>query len=194
MLESIIPLIVFAFVTTFTPGPNNLMLMTSGANIGFVRSLPHVFGVVVGFGLMVFLVGMGASEVFRQWPFLHNILTFVCLGYLFYLAYQIANSQPNLNAEQYRPMRFVAAVLFQWVNPKSWTMALTAVSVYNPSASFQGLMLVTVIFMLVNFPSTTAWVMLGKQVSHWLTKEQAVRRFNGLMAFLLIVSTVPAMF
>ncbi|MDP5254478.1 MULTISPECIES: LysE family translocator [unclassified Vibrio] len=194
MFESIIPLIAFAFVTTFTPGPNNLMLMTSGANIGFIRSLPHVFGVVFGFGFMVFLVGLGASEVFAFFPWLHPLLSFACMGYLLFLAYKIATSNPNLATQQYQPMRFVSAMMFQWVNPKSWSMALTAVSVYNPSASGSGLVLVTAVFMLVNFPSTTAWVVAGKKVRGWLTHEYAIRRFNWAMALLLLFSTLPVMF
>ena len=194
MFDQVIALTLFAFVSTFTPGPNNMMLMTSGANIGFIRTLPHVLGVILGFGLMVFLVGIGATEVFRFFPHFHQILTWACTAYLVYLAIKIGMSCPEMSNQQYRPMSFLSAAMFQWVNPKGWSMALTAVSVYNPSATLNGLLIVTLIFILVNFPSTATWVFAGQKISTLLKNQTHIRAFNIMMAIILIGSTLPIIF
>ncbi|PWI32581.1 lysine transporter LysE [Vibrio albus] len=194
MFDQIIALTLFAFVSTFTPGPNNMMLMTSGANIGFIRTLPHVLGVIFGFGLMVFLVGIGATEVFRLFPGLHQALTWACMAYLIYLAVKIGLSRPEMSNQTYRPMSFLSAAMFQWVNPKGWSMALTAVSVYNPAATLHGLLIVTLTFILVNFPSTTSWVFAGQKISGLLKNQAHIRIFNIVMAATLIGSTLPMMF
>lgn len=194
MIDQIISLALFAFVSTFTPGPNNMMLMASGANIGFYRTIPHILGVIFGFGLMIFLVGIGANEVFSVFPNLHQVLTWFCLAYLVYLAVKIGISRPELSNQSYRPMSFISAAMFQWVNPKGWSMALTAVSVYNPTATLDGLLFVTLIFVLVNFPSTTSWVFVGKKISTLLKEQSHIRLFNITMAVILVGSTLPMMF
>lgn len=193
MADQLFALILFAFVSTFTPGPNNMMLMTSGANIGLRRTLPHIMGVALGFGLMLFLVGVGAKELFAAFPHLHQILNIGCIIFLFYLALKIALSQPPTasNSSDYRPMTFLSAVLFQWLNPKGWSMALTAVSVYNPEATLVGLLVITVTFIVVNIPSCTTWVFAGQKISLILKNAAHVRVFNWLMSGLLVVSTLP---
>ena len=136
--EALLPLIAFAFVTSITPGPNNLMLMASGANFGVRRTMPHMIGVVLGFVFMaVFLaviVGVGLAQVFVAVPSLHTMLKAASVVYLLYLAWKIATAPPPGEASRSgRPMTFLAAAAFQWVNPKAWAMALTAVTVYAPS-------------------------------------------------------------
>ncbi len=190
-LSHLSALALFAFVTTFTPGPNNIMLMTSGANVGFTRSLPHMLGVTLGFALMVLLVGIGLTGVFIRYPMVHSALNTVSLLYLVYLAYKIATSQPANSNADYQPMSFFSAVLFQWVNPKGWTMALTAVSVYNPSSSWVSLMIISLVFLLANFPSASVWVIAGQRLQNFLTTPKRVRGFNYFMALLLLASTLP---
>lgn len=185
------PLVAFAFVSTFTPGPNNIMLMTSGANVGFMRTLPHMLGITIGFSMMVLLVGVGLTGLFQAYPLLQQILHVVCLTYLVYLAIKIARSRPVGTAQEYKPMSFVSAVLFQWVNPKGWSMALTAVSVYNESASWLQLILISLVFALVNIPSVSIWTAAGKQLSYWMTHPKYVGWFNGAMGGLLLASTLP---
>ncbi|GAB2644039.1 LysE family translocator [Vibrio panuliri] len=190
--EHITALALFAFVSTFTPGPNNLMLMTSGANVGFNRTLPHMLGITIGFPVMVVLVGFGLVEVFDRYPLIHQLLKVLSLSYLFYLAYQIARSQPpQSNTDTYKPLSFFQAACFQWVNPKGWSMALTAVTVYNPSNSLLGLGLIALIYALANIPSGSFWIVAGKQLQYWLTNATRVRWFNYSMAVLLIASTLP---
>lgn len=185
------PLVAFAFVSTFTPGPNNIMLMTSGANVGFLRTIPHMLGITVGFSLMVLLVGVGLTGLFQAYPLLQQILHVVCLAYLVYLAIKIARSRPSSSSQQYRPMSFISAILFQWVNPKGWSMALSAVSVYNESASWLQLLLISLVFAMVNIPSVSVWTAAGKQLSSWMTHPKYVRWFNGAMGGLLLASTLP---
>lgn len=185
------PLVAFAFVSTFTPGPNNIMLMTSGANVGFLRTVPHMLGITVGFSVMVLLVGVGLTGLFQAYPLLQQILNVVCLAYLVYLAIKIARSRPVSSVQEYRPMSFISAVLFQWVNPKGWSMALTAVSVYNESASWLQLLLISLVFALVNIPSVSVWTAAGKQLSSWMTHPKYVGWFNGAMGGLLLASTLP---
>ncbi|MBP4034383.1 LysE family translocator [Aeromonas sp. PrichA-15] len=124
-------LALFAFVSTFTPGPNNIMLMTSGANVGFKRTIPHMLGITFGFGAMLILVGIGLMSLFNAYPITHSILKVLSLSYLLYLTYKIATSGKTEAKHDFRPMSFLGAVAFQWVNPKGWSMALTAITVYS---------------------------------------------------------------
>ncbi|ADT89360.1 membrane protein, hypothetical [Vibrio furnissii NCTC 11218] len=150
-----------------------------------------MLGVTFGFSAMVLLVGVGLTGLFQTSPLLQQILHVVCLAYLVYLAIQIALSKPANPEHQYKPMSFLAAAMFQWVNPKGWSMALTAVSVYNQSASWLQLLLIALVFAIVNIPSVSIWTAAGKQLSHWMTHPKYVRWFNGAMGGLLLLSTVP---
>ena len=185
----------FAFVTSITPGPNNLMLMTSGANFGFRRTIPHILGVALGFVLMLMLVGAGLVGVFEAYPVSYTVLKVVSVAYLLYLAWKIASAPPpsdgNFDA---RPMTFLQAALFQWVNPKAWAMALTAVTVYAPTQSLVAIALVGVVFGAINLPSVGSWTILGQQMRRVLTSPARLRAFNLLMAALLVASLWPVFF
>ena len=191
MFDQIFALALFAFVSTFTPGPNNMMLMASGANIGLGKTIPHILGVAFGFGFMIFLVGIGAQSVFSTIPLMHDVLKWGSTVFLCYLALKIAMSKPQLKTQKYRPMSFLSAALFQWVNPKGWSMALSAVSLYNPTASLFGLVIITTTFIVVNIPSCTSWAYAGEKISAILDTAVKVRCFNLIMATLLIGSTLP---
>ena len=131
-IELLIALCGFAFVSSVTPGPNNLMLMTSGANYGIWRTMPHFFGVVFGFVLMIVLVGLGLVQVFDAYPLSRDILKLCSIVYLSYLAWKIAVTKPQIEQSGGKPLNALQAALFQWVNPKAWAMALTALTVYAP--------------------------------------------------------------
>ena len=157
-------LVGFAFASSITPGPNNLMLMASGANFGFARTVPHMLGIGLGFTLMVFLVGIGLAQVFDNVPVLHTVLKVVSVFYMFWLAWKIANSAPPRKSEaEGTPITFLQAAAFQWVNPKAWAMALTAVTVYSPSRDAEGALWVALIFGATNLPSVSSWTVLGQQ-------------------------------
>jgi threonine/homoserine/homoserine lactone efflux protein len=162
-------LVAFAFVSSITPGPNNLMLMTSGANFGFVRTIPHLLGVSIGFTLMIVLVGAGLAKVFEIYPIAHTILKYASCAYLVWLAWKIATSAPpGAKSVEGRsePMTFIQAALFQWVNPKAWTMALTVGS----------------------------WTLLGMQLRRFLNDPVRLRVFNVTMAVILVATLYPVVF
>lgn len=189
--EQLSTLILFAFVSTFTPGPNNIMLMTSGANVGYLRTLPHMCGIAFGFAFMVLLVGLGLSSVFEAYPATHHVLKYVSLLYLGYLALKIALSGRASAVENFKPMSFLGAASFQWVNPKGWSMALSSVTLYSNGGSWLELLIISSTFLIVNFPSGTFWILAGRELQRWLTSNIRVRSFNVTMAALLVASTLP---
>ena len=192
--EQLLALAAFAFVTSITPGPNNLMLMASGANFGVRRTVPHMLGVALGFVFMAVLVGAGLAQAFVAVPQLYTVLKVVSVAYLLYLAWKIATAPPLGDAARAgRPMTFLAAAAFQWVNPKAWAMALTAVSVYAPSQTMAGIVAVAVVFGIVNLPSVGAWAVLGQGMRRALTDPAQMRAFNVLMAVLLVASLYPVL-
>ena len=193
--EILLGLTVFALVSSLTPGPNNLMLMASGANFGFRRSIPHMLGVSLGFTLMVLLVGIGLVQVFEAFPVSYSLLKVVSLAYLLYLAWKIATAAPASSGADKTgtPMTFIQAALFQWVNPKAWTMALTAVSVYSPSHSLTAVAFVAGVFGAINFPCIGVWTTMGQQLQRILTNPMRLRAFNVSMALLLVGSLYPVL-
>ncbi len=190
--QQLTALITFAFVSTVSPGPNNIMLMTSGANVGFMRTIPHMLGITFGFSLMVFLVGFGLMGLFTAYPVVQQSLRIVSMMYLVYLAFKIAKSKPMVSeASDYTPMTFMSAACFQWVNPKAWTMALTAISLYASSTAQQDILIVSLIFGLVNVPSVSLWTAAGKKLQTILQVPARIKIFNYCMAGLLIGSIIP---
>ena len=187
------PLAMFALVSSITPGPNNVMLAASGLNFGFRRSMPHLLGVTLGFTLMIFLVGVGLGSVFQQVPQLYTVLKYVGAAYLLYLAWKIANSGGMEDgAVSGKPMTFLQAAAFQWVNPKAWVMAVGVIATYTPQAGFfANLVIATVVCGIVNLPSIGIWVTFGTALRRVLHKPWAIRAFNVSMALLLVASLYP---
>ncbi len=190
-IEILLALITFAFVASVTPGPNNLMLMASGANFGIRRTMPHFLGIVFGFLLMVVVVGTGLVSVFQSYPTGYDILRAFSIVYLSYLAWKIATSNPASRDARGKPLTALQAALFQWVNPKAWALSLTAVTVYAPSQSFAAVTLIAVILGLINMPSIFVWVVLGHKLQVLLADRRRLRLFNYTMAVLLLVSIYP---
>ncbi len=187
----------FAFVTAFTPGPNNTMLMISGANFGLSRSMPHMLGVSLGFPVMVLAVGLGLGGVFEAYPLAHRILTYVAFAYLLFLAWKLAFAG-RVDGEGVRvgkPMSFLAAALFQWVNPKAWIMAVSALALYvaPDEAPLSAVSRVAFAFALTAFPSTLVWCLFGTAISRYLDSDRRVAIFNVTMAVLLVASMVPTL-
>jgi len=194
-IELISALALFALVSSITPGPNNFMLMSSGANFGFKRTVPHMLGVALGFVLMLVLVGLGVMQLFDLFPISYQVLKVLCVSYLFYLAYKIATSHaPDSSSKaEAKPFTFVQAALFQWVNPKAWTMALSAMSVYAPSKTFNAILIVGLVFGLINLPCVSSWTLLGQKLQNYLNDPRRLRLFNITMALLLITSVLFSM-
>lgn len=186
--------VVFCVVTLFTPGPNNLMLMASGLNWGWRRTLPHLTGVALGFTLMVALVGLGLGQVFALYPALYTALKYAGAAYLLWLAWGIASAGPVEEGGKAsgRPMTFIEAALFQWVNPKAWIMAVGAISAYAGIAPFPwNVAIMAGLFGLLGFPSSGAWVLFGQGLASLLKGPRAVRAFNIAMGLLLAASLWP---
>ncbi|MEE9314696.1 MAG: LysE family translocator [Rhizobiaceae bacterium] len=193
-------LILYSIASSGTPGPNNLMLLASGANYGFRPTIPHMFGISIGFSIMVILVGVGLMGVFEAFPVTYIVLKVVSITYLVYLAWKIATAAPpETNAKTSpekvgKPFTFIQAALFQWVNPKAWAMALTAISVYAADRSFSAIILVGLVFGVVNLPIISLWVTMGKALRQFLQNPASLRIFNFIMASLLIASVIPVVF
>jgi threonine/homoserine/homoserine lactone efflux protein len=187
-------LALFAFVSSITPGPNNLMLMASGANFGLVRTLPHMLGVALGFVAMVLVIGAGLAGLFEAWPVSHTILKAVSVVYLLYLAWKIATAAPaEPGAGGGTPLTFLQAAAFQWVNPKAWAMALTAITAYAPPGGFGAIAVVALVFGAINLPSVGSWTLLGREMARFLTSPRRLVLFNRTMAVLLVVSLYPVL-
>jgi len=183
----------FSFVGAITPGPNNVMLASSGLNYGVARTVPHMAGVVGGFTLMMVLVGLGLGSIFQQWPVLHNVLQAVCVVYLLFLAWKIATAQTAASVTAAsRPFTFLQAAAFQWVNPKAWTYAMSVVAVYVPPTDFfLNLCVAALLSGLVTAPAVWVWTLFGAALRRFLQNPTTLRRFNWLMGLLLVASLYP---
>ena len=197
--EHILAVTAFALISSATPGPNNLMLMASGTNFGMRRTLPHLFGVFLGFLVMIALVGIGFSKVFEMYPLVYTGMKILSVGYLLFLAWKIANAAPPENAQAEsttgKPITFMQGVMFQWVNPKAWAMSLTAVTAYNmPESPLLGLTLILVAFGLMGLPSITMWAYMGTHVRRFLNDKRKLQIFNWSCASLLVLTLYPILF
>ena len=190
----LLSLVTFAFATSITPGPNNMMLLASGVNFGFARSGPHMLGISLGHALMVFLVGLGLAGVFAAEPRLATALKTAAVGYMLWLAWKIATAAPPREGQVGgRPFTFVQAAAFQWVNPKAWAMALTATTVYAPGTGWGAMAVVAAVFAAVNLPSVAVWAAIGQGLPQWLAVPARLRVFNAVMAVLLVASLWPVL-
>ncbi len=193
-IDLFLALLGFAFVTSITPGPNNMMLLASGVNFGFARSLPHMLGISLGHALMVFLVGLGLAGVMQAWPPAMPLLKAVSVAYMLWLAWKIAQSAPPTGGTSAaKPFNFLQAAAFQWVNPKAWAMALGATSAYAGDGGVAAVAIVAVVFAAVNLPSVSVWAAAGEVLRVWLTDPVRLRAFNWSMAALLVASLIPVL-
>jgi threonine/homoserine/homoserine lactone efflux protein len=179
-----------------TPGPNNIMLMTSGLNFGYKKSLPHVFGVMLGFSFMVVLIGLGIGIIFDNYPYVFNILNIVGITYLMWMAYKIASAStsPDDDVNVKRPFTFIQIVIFQWLNPKAWVMSITATTTFiNIDENvFYQVLTIAFVYLLTGFISTHTWVFGGVFLKKLIKNEKALKGFNITMALLIVLSIVPA--
>jgi threonine/homoserine/homoserine lactone efflux protein len=193
-VDTLLAFVSFAFVTSITPGPNNIMLTASGVNFGFTRTIPHVLGVGAGFTLMLLIVGFGLGAVFAASPEAQTALKIVGAAYMMWLAWKIAHAGGvgDSGQAQGRPMSFVGAVLFQWVNPKAWVLALGAMALYvRPERAVGDILQVSAVFGIVNLPCVSTWAGFGHGLRNFLHDAVKVRVFNIVMAALLVASIVP---
>ncbi|MFK7865307.1 MAG: LysE family translocator [Pseudohongiellaceae bacterium] len=187
-------IILFAIATCITPGPNNTMILTSGLNYGIRKSLPHYFGIVLGFSAMVLGVGLGLASLFNQNPSLHIFLKLTGAIYLSYLAYKIATAPVDEKLKSgSKPFTFIQAAAFQWVNPKAWVLAIGATATYTVANDSYGLqvLIISIIFLIFGSPCIMLWLWFGSELKRFLQKPGSVRIFNVTMALLLMGSLLP---
>jgi len=192
--ELLLAFVAFAFVTSITPGPNNMMLLASGVNFGLRRSLPHMLGISLGFMVLIICVGLGLGQVFAQFPVLYTLLRYLGAAYLLYLAWKIAGSgaPDSTGGERGKPFTFLQAAAFQWVNPKAWVMAIGAIATYTPQENFLvNVLLIATLFAVVGGPCVGLWTVAGTLLRNWLRNATVLRLFNIGMAVLLVASLYP---
>ena len=184
----------FAFVSSITPGPNNMMLLASGVNYGFRRTVPHMVGISLGCMLMLLVVGFGLGQVFAAFPPLYGVLRYAGALYLLWLAWKIATAG-TMQAQASkggRPFRLWQAAAFQWVNPKAWVMVVGAASTYAPRDDFlRNVAVLALLLGVVNLPSICVWAGFGTALRPFLSHPGWVRVFNVGMALLLVLSLLP---
>jgi len=189
--DFLLGLMAYVMVTTITPGPNNLILLSSGANYGFRRTLPLMLGIVLGFSFMIIIVGVGIMRLFEIFPNSKLIMIWVSLAYTLYLAWVIASAKAIGETESPQLMSATQGALFQWVNAKGWVMALSAITLYAPSNTMSSVLIVAFIFAIIGTPCVGIWALAGVQVRRFISSYKRIRIFNIVMAFLLILSVLP---
>ncbi|MBB1437285.1 LysE family translocator [Shewanella sp. SG41-4] len=195
-MELVFAIALFAFSAGITPGPNNIMLMTSGVNFGIKRSIPHLMGISLGFPTMILAVGLGLSAIFQAYPFIHIVIKVIGISYLLYLSWLIANSSSKMEGKKVsKPFSFLQAAAFQWVNPKGWIMAVGAIATFTSVQQEINSQVVTIasVFLCVAFPCAIVWLGFGVALKRLLKNERQQRIFNITMALLLVASIIPMM-
>jgi len=190
--ETLIALTAFGIAAAFTPGPNNIMLAASGMNFGFVRTAPHMSGVVIGFVAMLLGVGFGLGAFFMAYPLAQTALKIIGIAYLLWLAWRIANAAPADPSVRSRPISFIEAALFQWVNPKALLAVVSTMSIFiRPESAVSDVFIVAVVFFFVSIGAVVSWTAFGAGLRGFLDDPARRRVFNIAMALLLVLSIAP---
>ena len=189
--DTLLALAAFALTTTWTPGPNNFMLAASGATFGYRRTLPHVLGVAIGFPFMLFLVTLGLGEIFRTQPAIRDVVAWGGCAVMLYLAFRIATQTPKGGDDASRPLTFLGASAFQWVNPKAWVMSIGVAATFAVGVSPTVEAAVTsAIFIAAGITSANAWAAAGAAMQRILGTGIRLRVFNVVMGVLLAASAL----
>lgn len=192
--EQFLAFALFASVSSITPGPNNLMLLTSGANYGLRRTIPHMFGISLGFFSLVALVGLGLGILFQNYPVILLVMKWLGVAYLLYLAWCIANAAAPKEQDDptAKPMTMWNAMTFQFFNPKAWIMAISTFSTYFPQEHHPLMVIaIAMLYVIINFPNVGVWVLFGVKLRHYLQDNKHRKTFNYIMAGLLVLSLIP---
>lgn len=194
-LDTLLAFLGFAFASSVTPGPNNMMLVASGVNFGLKRTLWHIAGINVGFPVMLLLTGLGLGQVFQRYPALYTAMKLVGIVYMLWLAWKVARSGPvgEGGASAGKPMTFWQAAAFQWVNPKAWAMVVGAIAAYTVPENYTlSLLIITAVYALTGTPGSLVWAAFGAGLRNVLRDPVKVKWFNLIMALLLVASLYPA--
>jgi threonine/homoserine/homoserine lactone efflux protein len=194
-MENIAALLLFTFSSSITPGPNNVMILTSGLNHGVRRSLPHLLGIVLGFAFMVLVLGFGFGLLFARFPLLHTFIKIAGVLYLLFLAWRVATTSPKaIEGVGKPPLNFLQAALFQWLNPKAWMMATSGIATFaSAEAPAVQIILIAMVFMIASLTCTGCWLVFGAVLKKILSQPRSMRLFNRVMAALLVLSLLPTL-
>ena len=197
MIEYFIPLLILCIVQSGTPGPNNIMLTASGKNFGYIKSIPHMLGVVIGFLSLIIVFGLGLTVIFSKYPIIQFVLRIVGSIYLLYLSYRIYSSVNTEDLSKSKPITFMESSLFQYVNPKGVMMAITTISIYTDHINFkfissfnEGMIYILIAFTISNIIAVTTWTSVGVFIGQFIKSARGIRVFNALMAFLLVLTII----
>ena len=187
-----IALVSFYFVMFVTPGPNNAMLTASGIKFGFKKTLPHLIGIPCGHIVQITLVCLGLGKVFQIYPYIQEILKYVCAAYLLYLGYKIIGSFSEHKKDSSRPLKLYEAALFQFVNPKAWTVAIMVASGFFPK---EEVLVIAILFSsltaaIVCFPSICLWALFGSSIRLMIKNTKIKKAVEFLLAFLLLLTAI----
>ncbi len=192
--ELFIALAFFAFATAFSPGPNNTLLMASGVSFGLRKTVPMIFGVALGFPFMIGCIGLGLGKIFETYPLIYTAMKYTGAAYMLYLAWKIATSKFVTDEKEVdaKPLSFLHMASFQWVNPKAWIMAVTALSTYTiASAYLTGVAYVVGTFVVMGIGSATTWAVFGASLRHVFRDPRYFKMINWALAASLVLSLVP---
>ena len=184
----------FGIIAAVTPGPNNVMLTTTGLNFGVRRGLPHLLGICIGFPVMLALIGLGFGTLFELYPILHEAIKIIGIVYLLYLAWKIAGTRGGVGQiAQQKPINFWQAAAFQWVNPKAWIMGSSALAAYTTLDDnfFIQVAIICITFLIITLPCAGVWLVFGAGLQRFLRDPKHLRLFNIVMALLLVASIMP---
>ena len=197
MIEYFIPLLILCIVQSGTPGPNNIMLTASGKNFGYVKTIPHMLGVVLGFLSLIIVFGLGLTVIFSKYPIIQFILRIVGSIYLLYLSYRIYSSVNTEDLSKSKPITFMESSLFQYVNPKGVMMAITTISIYTDHINFkfissfnEGMIYILIAFTISNIIAVITWTSVGVFIGQFIKSARGIKIFNALMAFLLVLTII----
>ena len=197
MIEYFIPLLILCIVQSGTPGPNNIMLTASGKNFGYIKTIPHMLGVVLGFLSLIIVFGLGLTVIFSKYPIIQFVLRIVGSIYLLYLSYRIYSSVNTEDLSKSKPITFMESSLFQYVNPKGVMMAITTISIYTDHINFkyinsfnEGLIYILIAFTISNLIAVITWTSVGVFIGQLIKSARGIKVFNALMAFFLVLTII----
>ena len=197
MIEYFIPLLILCIVQSGTPGPNNIMLTASGKNFGYIKTIPHMLGVVLGFLSLIIVFGLGLTVIFSKYPIIQFILRIVGSIYLLYLSYRIYSSVNTEDLSKSKPITFMESSLFQYVNPKGVMMAITTISIYTDHINFkfissfnEGMIYILIAFTISNIIAVITWTSVGVFIGQFIKSARGIKIFNALMAFFLVLTII----
>lgn len=183
---------IYYFLMFITPGPNNTMLALSGIKFGFKKTIPHIIGISTGHAIQISIVCLGLGSIFKKFPYFHQYLKWICLAYLFYLAWKMIGSIKNHQVKSGRPLKFFEASLFQWVNPKAWTIAITVAAAFFPGEEtlFLAFIFLATFAFLVNIPCISLWALFGSSLKRFIGNKITKKIIEYLFSILLIITGI----